>query len=334
MVYNCPTILIKTVGGKMKSTQLIIFLITISISIVIEAQTENTVTDFDGNVYHEITIGDQVWLQENVTSLHYSDGTEIPDVASYNDDEAMAALYGRLYTWNAAMNNSTEEKAQGVCPCGYHVASDDEWVELENYLGGAAAAGGKMKEAGTDHWTSPNTGADNSSGFNLLPGGEYDAYYSPNKYSLINEYAVLWTSTEINTAKARERYIAFNSAASSIYDWYKVMKYSVRCIKDSEATDVDDKSEELPSKIGLNQNYPNPFNPSTIISFSLPETTVVSLKVIDILGREIETLVGNEELNSGNYSFTYEANNLSSGIYFVSMQTDSYNETKKMILLR
>ena len=83
----------------------------------------------------------------------------------------------------------------------------------------------------------------------------------------------------------------------------------------------------------LGQNYPNPFNPSTKINFSLPERSFISLKIFNSLGEEIETLL-NEEFEKGSYEYEWNAANLPSGIYFYKLQTDSFTETKKMILLK
>ena len=83
----------------------------------------------------------------------------------------------------------------------------------------------------------------------------------------------------------------------------------------------------------LYQNYPNPFNPSTEIKFSIPHYSFVTLKVYNTIGEEIATLI-NSELDTGTYNVSFEANNLSSGIYFYRMQTETFSETKKMILLR
>jgi uncharacterized protein (TIGR02145 family) len=252
---------------------------------------QETVTDYDGNVYNIIAIGNQVWLKENLKSLHYTDGTEIPDVAVYGDDEGMADIYGRLYTWDATMRNSTEEGVQGIAPDGWHIPSDTEWIELENFLGGASIAGGKMKTAGTEHWSSPNTGADNSSGFSGLPAGEFDAHYSPNIFQLLNTHAVFWTSTEVNSTKARERYLSYDNKACSQYDWYKEMKYSIRCIRNAP-TNVEE--EDAIYDFGLKQNYPNPFNPISKIDFVIPSGVEGSTYIKDlqrILGKEIATLV-------------------------------------------
>lgn len=92
-------------------------------------------------------------------------------------------------------------------------------------------------------------------------------------------------------------------------------------------------SEIIPEKFTLNQNYPNPFNSSTIIDFTIPFKGKVKLFVYDILGKEVAVPV-DEELNPGSYSVDFEANNLTSGIYFYRLQTKNYSETKRMIILK
>jgi len=307
--------------------------------------SQETVTDYDGNIYQTVTIGQQVWLQENLKSLHYSDGTEIPGVVAYNNDDSLGAIYGLLYPWNSAMNNSVTPGAQGVCPCSCHVPTDQEWAILENYLGGSSVAGGKMKEAGTEHWQSPNTGATNSSGFTGLPAGEFDAYYNPNKFWLLHLAAVFWTSTQSNQSQAWERYLSHDNTASGRLAWYKVMKYSIRCIKDSP-TGMENESNNN-YEFHLYQNYPNPFNPSTKIKFTIPVTPLsfgeglgVRLVVYDVLGNEIATLV-DEEKPAGTYEVNFNASELPSGLYFYTLTTDiskgtrrGFSETKKMILIK
>ena len=304
--------------------------------VLLTSVAQETVTDYDGNVYNTIAIGNQVWLQENLKSLHYSDGTEINDVVAYNNDEGMAEVYGRLYTWDAAMRNSNEEGAQGIAPDGWHIPSDAEWKELENFLGGASIAGGKMKTTGTEYWSEPNTGADNSSGFSALPAGEFDSHYTPNTFQLLNTHAVFWTSTEINSTKARERYLSYDNRKSSIYDWYKEMKYSIRCIKDVP-TDVDE-TEMLEYNFNLRQNYPNPFNPATTIQYELGKSSNVSIKIYDILGREVRELV-NEFKAVGSHKAIWDGKNnigieLSSGMYFYTLTAGNNIESKKMLMIK
>ena len=83
----------------------------------------------------------------------------------------------------------------------------------------------------------------------------------------------------------------------------------------------------------LSQNYPNPFNPTTTIQYEIPNSGMVTLKVYDILGREVSTLVSQYE-NSGSYNVNFNAINLASGVYFYRLQAGNFIQTKKMVLLK
>jgi hypothetical protein len=106
---------------------------------------------------------------------------------------------------------------------------------------------------------------------------------------------------------------------------------------------VNEISSNLPVKFNLEQNYPNPFNPTTKIKFEIPPLNppltkggnggVVTLKIYDILGQEVETLV-NEKKSPGTYEVTFDAGNLPSGIYFYRLITDNFTEVKKMTLIK
>ncbi|MCH6574234.1 MAG: T9SS type A sorting domain-containing protein, partial [Bacteroidetes bacterium] len=98
-------------------------------------------------------------------------------------------------------------------------------------------------------------------------------------------------------------------------------------------TGIAENETNLPIEYTLKQNYPNPFNPSTRIKYSIPQSSNVVIKVFDILGNEIETLV-NEQMSVGTYEITWYAGQLPSGVYFYQLKAGSYIETKKMILLR
>jgi hypothetical protein len=98
-------------------------------------------------------------------------------------------------------------------------------------------------------------------------------------------------------------------------------------------TAIAHEETNIPTEFKLNQNYPNPFNPITTIEFDLPKTGEVSLKIYNILGEEVITLVS-ERLSAGSYSYEWEASNLASGVYLYRLQTGDYVETKKMILMR
>jgi hypothetical protein len=96
----------------------------------------------------------------------------------------------------------------------------------------------------------------------------------------------------------------------------------------------NDKNETgIPNEFTISQNYPNPFNPTTTIKYNIKEITMVVLKVFDILGREVVTLV-NEEKPAGSYEIVFNAANLPSGIYFYRLQAGDYIETKKMVLMK
>ncbi|MBI5218664.1 MAG: fibrobacter succinogenes major paralogous domain-containing protein [Bacteroidia bacterium] len=212
----------------------------------------STVGDYDGNSYNTVQIGSQCWMRENLKTTHYSDGTAMVDGTSagditgnytakyyfdYNNTPLNTVTYGKLYTWAAVMNGAASSNAnpsgvQGVCPTGWHVPSDAEWTQLSNSLGGDSVAGGKMKEVGTTHWNSPNTDADNSSGFTCLPGGNRSqdgTFYS------IGNYDYFWSATDCNAAWAWGCYLNYNSAIlgrSCAAIGTKAFGFSVRCVRD------------------------------------------------------------------------------------------------------
>ena len=158
-----------------------------------------TITDIDGNVYHAVTIGTQVWLLENLNTTKYRNGDPIPFVTdatawgtaadaycNYNNDESNSTTYGRLYNWHAVNDN------RNIAPSGWHVANDDEWTTLISYMGGLDVAGGKLKETGTSHWQSPNSGATNEAGFTALPGGYCNI---DGSFGRLTDIGYWWSST-------------------------------------------------------------------------------------------------------------------------------------------
>lgn len=284
--------------------------------------------DYDGNRYGTIKIGNQIWMKENLKSLHYSDGTEIPDVYSYNDSDSLAEIYGRFYTWDAAMYYTTEPGTQGVCPCGWHIPTHDEWTVLGEYLGGNSVAGGKMKVPGTEHWNAPNTGATNESGFSALGAGEWD-----NQYQFFHNAAVIWSSTQQGLLNAYYRVLSYDNDDLAIYVWRKTLAYSVRCVKDTQSTTGVGTELQLPDNYKLMQNYPNPFNPSTTIQFSLPAAADVELSVFNALGQRVAVLE-NGYLPAGEYERNFDASALPSGIYYYTLRANNFFEARNMIFLK
>ena len=101
----------------------------------------------------------------------------------------------------------------------------------------------------------------------------------------------------------------------------------------STFTAVKKENNNIPNKFNLSQNYPNPFNPSTVINYSIPKSQLVTLKIYNILGQEVATLVNQEQV-AGNYKVTFDASRLSSGVYFYSIKTGNFSAVKKMMLLK
>lgn len=215
-----------------------------------ENDSENnvTITDYEGNSYKTIAIGSQIWMAENLKTTHYNNGEEIPTSPDFpinntqalqypaGNNEDSVAVYGRLYTY-AAISDS-----RGVCPNGWHIPSDDEWIQLESYLDSTLTqgamgnittnAGGKLKEAGYTHWKAPNVEATNESGFNALPAG----VRASNGFSEIGNFASFWTSTQ--HAMGGDSYWCheLNKNNNGVYHMAgpgSVAK-SVRCIKNNE----------------------------------------------------------------------------------------------------
>ena len=217
----------------------------------IEETTSGTFIDSrDGNEYNWVQIGDQVWMAENLAYLPsvnmVADGSEDAAGSYYyvygydgtNVADAKAtdnyATYGVLYNWTAAMDGEASSTTnpsgiQGVCPAGWHLPSDAEWTELTDYLGGTSVAGGKLKETGTTHWASPNTGATNETGFTALPGG-----YRSNvgNFVGVGDYGIWWSSTEYNTLSASNRILNYYSYNLGVSYNVKELGFSVRCVRD------------------------------------------------------------------------------------------------------
>jgi len=108
--------------------------------------------------------------------------------------------------------------------------------------------------------------------------------------------------------------------------------FSIFVCKEPAAIETDD--ENIPKEFALKQNYPNPFNPITNIAFSIPKTEVISLKIYNLLGQEVSTLVS-EKLTPGNYTYTWDASGFASGVYYYRLQTDNgYEQNRKLLLLK
>lgn len=138
--------------------------------------TLSSLLDIDGNIYNIVTIGTQVWMAENLKTTKFVNGDDIPywtktssrGYCWYNDDSSKKNVFGAIYNFYSATD------VRKICPPGWHIPTKSEWNVLVSFLGGESVAGGKLKVAGIDFWSSPNTGASNSSGFSAYPGGARD----------------------------------------------------------------------------------------------------------------------------------------------------------------
>jgi len=196
----------------------------------------------DNKSYATVQIETQCWMAENLNigtqidgSTNQTNNSEIEKYC-YDDNTSNCDIYGGLYLWSEMMEYSTIPGIQGVCPTSWHLPTDDEWKILEMQLGMSQAQadatglrgtdeGGKLKETGTTHWTSPNTGATNLSGFTGLPSG----YHYNNSFVLLPGYGYFWTSSR--SYLPWYRMIQYNSSQLARQQTSSI-GFSVRCLKD------------------------------------------------------------------------------------------------------
>ncbi len=199
--------------------------------------THGTMTDYEGNIYKTVTIGTQTWMAENLRTTKYNDDTAIPNVTDDAEWEALTtgaycnynnttgtdtiATYGRLYNWHAVNTGK-------LAPASWHVPTDAEWATLIDYLGGIGVAGGKLKETGTTHWNSSNSGTTNETGFTALPGGfcsDIGTFYDGGKNGF------WWSASEVSTDIARALYVNLHYSDVFSSSSPKKVGISVRCVK-------------------------------------------------------------------------------------------------------
>jgi len=201
--------------------------------------TTYAVEDADKNLYHSVTIGTQTWMKENLKTTHFNDNMDIPKVTDntewsnlstpaycwYNNDETTNKdIYGALYNWYAVNTGN-------LCPTGWHEPSLDEWHTLVTYLGGDSIADENLRESGNKHWIF-DTGANNNTGFTLLPAGNRE---SDGRFYNLGLSSHIWSSFEDyeNTIQ-RCWNIGLEWHISKIYWTPYTAKFgaSVRCLKD------------------------------------------------------------------------------------------------------
>ena len=193
----------------------------------------------DNQSYNTVQIGEQCWMAENMNA-----GTMINGITQtnngvierycYENNEANCDIYGGLYEWPEAMQYLTNAGAQGICPDGWQIPKDGDWLILESFLGGSSIAGGKMKsigtiEDGTGLWHTPNAGATNECGWTGYPGG-IRAFNDGSFYYQGNE-GYFWSSSQTSSFSAWWRGLNSNYASIDRDAGNGANGFSVRCIK-------------------------------------------------------------------------------------------------------
>jgi uncharacterized protein (TIGR02145 family) len=202
--------------------------------------TPAKILDFENNPYETVVIYTQTWMATNLKTTHYLNGdvigTTTPptfDISgestpkyqwSYGGDDGYAPVYGKLYTYY------TITDSRKICPAGWHIPTDADWITLENALGGATYAASFLKESGNDHWISPyNLDGANITCFTALPGG----YRNFNgTFSFIGNYGFWWSSTEGDASNSWVRSMFVQSGQVSRTNFAKRNGASIRCVKD------------------------------------------------------------------------------------------------------
>ena len=302
----------------------------------------NGLTDIDGNNYNSVIIGTQEWMKENLKVSKYSDGTPIPQVTDptawsnlttgawcyYNNNASLGSTYGKMYNWYAVAGIWQTESnpptpaqiasRKSLAPSDWQVPSVADWSLLFNYLGGNNIAGGKMKEAGLNHWLDPNTDATNFSGFTGLPGG-YRAITSLGDN--LTGTGHWWCSDYLAPFAANSFQLSWisGSVVNSIFDTRTGI--SVRWIKNSTMGNETFNNQ-------LFEIYPNPAKDQLIID-SKNTTNLVgwNYKILNALGQEVLYGVLNSQLN------IIQLNIINGqGLYFVKIFDRENNliETKKI----
>jgi len=230
-----------TEQNRMTIMRKMIFLLTIFAIVACEKEKTKTLTDIDGNSYKTVTIGNQIWMAENLRVTKYPAGTQIPNVTECADWQALGAnaeaycfyennsknQYGAYYTYAAAMK---------ACPTGWHLPTKNEWEEVKIYLYNNSFNGveGSALKAGTG-WNNNGNGNDNF-GFSALPAGQrYRGMISNEcigQFYFIGEVGKWWSATEYDKNFAYYRWLS--STSNIFYEGTESDKtgFAARCVKD------------------------------------------------------------------------------------------------------
>jgi len=280
--------------------------------------SQTTVTDIDGNVYNTVTIGTQIWMQENLKTSKYNDGTAITTVASagewvalgatpafsWLDDDIFNIDKGAFYNWYAASSPK-------LCPTGWHVPEMSEFRTLMNLFGGTALAGIHM---------STEDGGDNSSGFSLIITGARSAGNGFFQYT--TEISRFWSATSDNETNAF--YTGTNIGYTNLWDasWLKGDGNSVRCLKNS-TTSIDNNGFD---GIAISA-YPNPVLNDLVLRVENSQSQTFSYKLYDMSGKLLLQNPITTEVTSISFS------SYPSSMYLLKL-SDAKSTLKTIIIVR
>ena len=244
--YNMPGTFL--VSLRVKDTSELTYTTDQTLTVLPSNEELVPITDIDGNTYRIVRIGGQVWTAENLKVTHFRNGNPIQNVSdntawselttgaffAYNNDESLADVYGYLY------NAYAVDDSQNIAPEGWHVSSDDDWKNLELFLGMAhnqvdsvrwrgELEGARLKEKGNAHWLPPNDPAYDDQGFTALPGGYRAAdagFYG------IGANTNIWTLSEAPNGRQWNRALNTNLPKISRRLFDKKNGFSVRLVRD------------------------------------------------------------------------------------------------------
>ncbi|MBQ9508069.1 MAG: hypothetical protein IJR53_01430, partial [Bacteroidales bacterium] len=232
-------------------------IVTLHLTVNYSSGTCVAATDFDGNIYDVIQIGQQCWMKENLRTTHYADGTSIAlgsstsSTTAYryypNNNGDNVSTYGYLYNWKAVMGNSVSSDSvpsgvQGICPRGWHVPSNAEWTQLTNYVSSqneyvcgnninniakALASTTGWNDSPVDCATGNNPSTNNATDFGAMPAGNYEGTPVP-----LGTFSGYWSATQSNQSNALGRSINIYYSVVNSLNKSKSNAYSVRCLRD------------------------------------------------------------------------------------------------------
>ena len=193
----------------------------------------------DAQSYPTVLIGSQCWMAKNlnignrIDAVNAQTNNSIIEKYCFNNNSSNCTTYGGLYQWNEAMQYSTQQGVQGICPTGWHLPTNAEMVTITNLLGGDEAAGGPLKQQGTIEggnglWHTPNSGATNSTQFTGLPAG-YSKW--DNTFYSLGNHSHFWSSYQTNSTNANLRTLYYDWSDFELNNFSKDFGFSVRCIK-------------------------------------------------------------------------------------------------------